>query len=120
MRRTVGKWIYFFIFFCCVSVTAFLIWKENVPAKEIVVTVNDSAAASLIDDAQLVCVDINTADAETLQLLPGIGPVIAERIVAYREGHGSFRSTDHLKKVSGIGEKTYEKIEDLVIAGGNK
>jgi len=59
-------------------------------------------------------VNLNTADMKTLEELPGIGPTLAERIVAYREKHGGFRSVDELKKVSGIGDKKIEEIRDLV------
>lgn len=53
-------------------------------------------------------VDLNTADARTLEALPGIGLVLAERIIAYREEHGPFGRPEELKEVSGIGEQTYE------------
>lgn len=59
-------------------------------------------------------VNINTADAGELEKLPGIGPTLAERIVSYREKNGSFKSIDELKKVSGIGEKKFSEIKDLV------
>ena len=55
-------------------------------------------------------ININTAYASDLQLLPGIGEVMAERIVEYRERSGGFKSSEDLKKVKGIGEKKYEKI----------
>lgn len=57
---------------------------------------------------------LNTASAEELASLPGIGSVLAARIVAYREEHGPFQSLDALKQVSGIGDKLVEKIRDLV------
>ena len=50
--------------------------------------------------------DVNTAAEKQLRDLPGIGPVLAQRIIAARP----FRSADDLKKVNGIGEKKYEKI----------
>ena len=55
---------------------------------------------------------------EQLQTLPGIGPVIAERIVAYREENGDFVSVGELMNVSGIGEKKLEAIWDFVTIGG--
>jgi competence protein ComEA len=58
--------------------------------------------------------DLNQASAETLTALPGIGPKLAERIVAYREVHGPFRRVEDLRSVPGIGPKTFEKIRDLV------
>ncbi|MBS2969767.1 helix-hairpin-helix domain-containing protein [Metabacillus sp. KIGAM252] len=59
-------------------------------------------------------VNLNTAGLEDLQTLPGIGPSKAEAILAYREEKGKFKSEEELKEVSGIGDKTYEKLEDLI------
>ena len=63
-------------------------------------------------------VNINTADADTLTALPGIGQVLAERIVAYRRQNGSFRAIEEITKVEGIGEKKAEAILDLITVGG--
>lgn len=65
---------------------------------------------------QLAPVDINTADEETLRQLPGIGPALAERIVADRIANGPFASVDDLTRVSGIGEKTVEELRPYVTA----
>ena len=55
-------------------------------------------------------VDINTADAATIaKELQGIGPRLAQSIVAYREKNGAFRSADELRKIKGIGAKVLEK-----------
>ncbi len=59
-------------------------------------------------------VNINTADAAELERLPGIGPTLAERILAYRERNGGFKSIEELKKVSGIGDKKFGELRDLV------
>ena len=61
-------------------------------------------------------VDLNTADAGQLQSLPGIGPVLAERIIAHREANGPFASVEDLGDVSGIGPKTLESIRPLATA----
>ncbi|HEX3138156.1 MAG TPA: helix-hairpin-helix domain-containing protein [Casimicrobiaceae bacterium] len=55
-------------------------------------------------------VDINTADAATIaKELQGIGPNLAQAIVAYREKNGAFRNADELRKIKGIGAKVLEK-----------
>lgn len=59
-------------------------------------------------------VNINTADAETLQMLPGIGPVLAQAIVEHRNANGYFDSTERIKEVSGIGDARYEAIRDYI------
>ncbi len=59
-------------------------------------------------------VNLNTADAQELDLLPGIGETLAQRILAYREQNGPFTSLEQLLKVEGIGEKTLEKLRPLV------
>lgn len=60
------------------------------------------------------CVDINRATAKELETLPNIGPALAERIISYRQTHGPFARIEDIKEVSGIGEKTFEKIKDLI------
>lgn len=59
-------------------------------------------------------VNLNTATAEDLETLPRIGPALAQRIIAWRDENGGFRSVDDLRNVSGIGEKTFAMLKDLV------
>ena len=59
-------------------------------------------------------VNMNTAGKEELMTLPGIGEILAERIIQYRTMHGDFKAAEELKKVSGIGEKIYAAICDLI------
>lgn len=59
-------------------------------------------------------IDINIANLEELQVLPGIGPVLSARIIAYRTQHGAFISIDSLVKVPGIGKQRIEKIKDKI------
>jgi len=61
--------------------------------------------------------DLKTATAQDLDALPGIGPVLAERIVAWRTEHGRFASVDQLREVSGIGESKYLQLKSKVQAG---
>lgn len=58
--------------------------------------------------------DLNHATAQELTTLPGIGEVLAQRIVDYREAHGPFRSVEELIAVEGIGEGKLEKLRELV------
>jgi competence ComEA-like helix-hairpin-helix protein len=59
-------------------------------------------------------VNVNTADSELLQTLPGIGPRTAERIIEYRETAGRFKTVDDVQNVKGIGPKKYERIKALI------
>ncbi len=62
-------------------------------------------------------IDLNTATAEQLETLPGIGPAYAKRILDYRAAHGWFTSVDELGNVSGIGEKRLQQLRDHVRVG---
>ena len=61
--------------------------------------------------------DLNTATAAQLQLLPGIGEKLSTAIVAWREEHGPFQKVEELLQVPGIGKKRLAEIRDLVTAG---
>lgn len=63
-------------------------------------------------------ININRASAEELEALPGIGPVLAARIVAYREEHGPFRSVEDLLRIPGIGPATLERIREMITVDG--
>lgn len=60
-------------------------------------------------------VNINTADQATLETLPQVGPAMAQRIIAWREANGRFTTVEDLMSVTGIGEKTFEALRDLVV-----
>lgn len=60
-------------------------------------------------------IDLNTASAADLTALPGVGPALAQAIVAYRTTHGPFKKVDDLEKVPGIGPKKLEKIKPNLI-----
>ena len=59
-------------------------------------------------------VNINTATAEQLMQLPGVGEKTANKIINHRNENGEFKTLDQLKEVSGIGEKKYEKMKDMI------
>ncbi|MEU9509796.1 helix-hairpin-helix domain-containing protein [Micromonospora sp. NPDC048170] len=58
--------------------------------------------------------NLNTATLAQLDALPGVGPVLAQRILAHRDQHGGFRSVGDLRQVDGIGDARYEQLKDLV------
>lgn len=82
-------------------------------------------ARKVVDGEQLVVgraaaaatsslLDLNVATADQLDALPGIGPVLADRIVEWRTTHGPFASVDQLREVSGIGGRKFESLRELV------
>ena len=83
--------------------TAGLAWVPVIPAQ----AAEDKAV-----------VNINTADAEALMLLPRVGPSVAQRIVEFREKNGRFKNTEDLMLVRGIGEKTFQLIQPHIVVSG--
>ncbi len=73
-----------------------------------------SSSSDSSDNTDSSLVNINSADADTLQQLPGIGPVTAEKIIAYRQENGAFDSVENIMDVDGIGDKTYQKIKEHI------
>ena len=65
-------------------------------------------------------IDLNTATAQELESLPGIGPVMAGRIIAHREANGPFASVDGVENVPGIGPKTLESIRPMVTVSSSR
>jgi competence protein ComEA len=59
-------------------------------------------------------INLNKADVNELQNLPGIGPSKAAAIIEYRETNGPFKSVEDLKNISGIGDKTFDKLKELI------
>ncbi len=64
--------------------------------------------------APVFVVDLNISPADSLELIPGIGPVFASRIVAYRDSIGRFEKPEDVMAVRGIGYITYEKIKSYI------
>jgi comEA protein len=63
-------------------------------------------------------VNVNTAGADELALLPRVGPALAQRIIDFREENGSFKSAEELMLVRGIGERTYQILKPYVALQG--
>jgi len=73
-----------------------------------------SQESSMVSAQQKFQVNINVAGVESLQKLPGIGPVMAKRIIAHRQKNGYFKSFKDLLEVKGIGPATLEKIRPFI------
>lgn len=90
------------------------IWQPGTPVTYMPALPQTEAAA---ESAPTQLVDLNTADAETLQTLPGIGPAKAAAIIAYREEHGLFAALQDVANVPGISEQMTEKWAGLAQTG---
>jgi competence protein ComEA len=88
-----------------------LVGVNATPAPAVPPTVPSGLPGAPIPGAPI---DLNVATATQLDQLPGVGPVLAQRIVDYRTQHGSFHSTDELRQVSGIGDAKFADLKNLV------
>lgn len=75
---------------------------------------NQNQAINFSSSGNSPKININTASAKELESLPGIGPVLAQRIVDYRTQKGGFQTIEEIMEVSGIGEKKFQAIKDLI------
>ena len=74
----------------------------------------EAASAPVASDGLAVRTNINSASAEELQTLPGIGPALAARIIAYRQEQGPFSTIEELENVSGIGPRTLDRLRPFI------
>ena len=86
----------------------------HIPTKEISLQEKTAQTPDKNKNSSGGLININTADETELQKIRGVGPAIAQRIIDFREQNGNFKSIDEIKKVRGIGEKTFEKLKDSI------
>jgi competence protein ComEA len=86
-------------------------------ALAVAVLLSAGSAAAAAKPAPTGKVNINTASAEQLTVLPGVGPALAAKIVEHRQKSGAFKTTQELMNVRGIGEKNFAKIQGYLTVG---
>lgn len=99
------------------SLVAALCLAAPASAQRRATTATDSAESAQVSDGEAGVVNIQTASAEQLQLLPGIGPSKAAAIVAYREAH-PFHRVEDIMRVRGIGRATFRRLRPMLSVSG--
>lgn len=111
-KLKIREWLLLGITICLILCAALQYRTSSAPGKI-------SAGAWVQTETGAWRINLNTADRERLMALPGVGEVLAERIIAYREANGPFARPEDLLHVSGIGEKSYGKLADYITVEDN-
>ncbi|MCK4519089.1 MAG: helix-hairpin-helix domain-containing protein [Candidatus Omnitrophica bacterium] len=112
------KLITIFIILALILGMGVLHFKKSIKSPDVIVNQqNFRQGAGLIEEEvkKSKQVNINSADVDELSSLPGVGKVIAARIVAYRLERGDFIREEDIKKVKGIGRKKFEKMKEYIL-----
>jgi competence protein ComEA len=99
-----------------INLAAPLVDNQHVIVPRRVATPQPGVEAASVSPTNAL-VNINTATAAELEILPHIGPAMAQRIIAYREDHGPFERIEDLQEVDGIGETRYKDLAPLITVG---
>ncbi|GIH26617.1 hypothetical protein Aph01nite_49270 [Acrocarpospora phusangensis] len=88
--------------------------RRLVDGEQIIVGLRSPPGASPSDPTATNILSLNSATPDQLEQLPGVGEVLAQRIIEYRDTHGGFQTVEQLREVSGIGERKYAELKDKV------
>ena len=127
MKKARIVMVLIFCVFICIC-TGILIGRHTQPRQIRIMGTSNNSLSQSAEGSQVESttaassgiLNINTATQAQLQMLPGIGETIAQRIVDYRNSIGQFHSLDELLMVEGIGEKRLEQIREYITVGGTK
>lgn len=116
-KQTKSEWILLGItaVFLCLVLTLF--WQDRSAVEPGLTVQTETEVPEEVLAPDVDPVDINTAGVEELDQLPGIGTVLAGRIIAYREANGPFETVEDLLEVSGIGEAKLAELEGWITVG---
>ena len=118
-QQKIATWVYVVLLVITAFALGYLAGVGN-EQPEIVITAVHSENQHAIEPEKETAaeavfpIDLNSADQHMLECLPGVGPELAERIVAYRNTVGPFLATEQLMDVEGIGEKRFDALKDLI------
>jgi len=123
-HQKIAAWVYVTAVVICAFVLGYFVGRfQAAPAQVTVASFAESEQQETLPSVDAAgeettgvpgCIDLNLAEQSDLETLPGIGPELAARIVAYREEVGQFIAKEQLMDVSGIGEKRYAELEPLI------
>lgn len=110
----VGLWVYLFAAAPSGDTATVIVTEKTVTSEPVENGKTTAGGRETREIDHHACININAADADELETLPRIGPVIAGRIIAYRKTHGNFSRLSDVDRVKGIGPATLRKIADLI------
>ena len=121
MKKAVPFALSVVVIICCLAIYALSLRRTegvNIRARSVseseIMQGNDSGEAKRTELFNGETVNINTADVSLLTLLPGIGEELGERITAYRQENGNFKSIEEIMQVEGIGERRFAAIREWI------